>query len=354
MARRMANAVYPAFEVSMRKWGIQNNIELSFERDNDGKYRQLETRTAFSGWLEAYEVIAAQLHDMVEIESGRCASGLSRQCDFRQCTEAFAARLNMRNDDSPASSDEATLDVATAVHGATFDDLIVDAFARLLKHELANRRVDGRSRLWSLSTDALGAGFHSAVAEGDPLQITMFSLLHWHRGETVSARPPGTLEFALSGELVRLAPSSRSNSGGALTLRAQDLEIDIDGWPEDLLRACKPLLFESVDFVVRSASAGLSNGSHPQVNLDRLTRRRHWIPAGRAAYESGVDLDVVREWMRAGEIEHREDKGMLLVDRESIIARSHRHWRERDGATGVDRQAGPMQTCATAPRGGAT
>ncbi|WP_186138362.1 hypothetical protein [Burkholderia gladioli] len=354
MARRKANAVFAAFEVSMRKWAIQNNIELSFERDTDGKYRQLETHTAFSGWLEAYEMIAAQLRDMVQTERERCASDQSRQCSFRQCTEAFVARLNTRSDDSPASPDEATSDVATAVHGATFDDLIVDAFARLLKQEIAKSRVDGRSRLWSLSTDALGAAFHSAVAEGDPLQITMFSLSHWHRGETVSARPPGALEFALSGELVRLAPSSRPNSGGALTLRAQDLEIDIDGWPEDLLRACKPLLFESVDFVVRSTSAGLSNGSHPQVDLDRLTRRRHWIPAGRAAYESGVDLDVVREWVRAGEVEHREDKGMLLVDRESIITRSHRHWRQRDSATGRDRQAGSMQTNADAPRGGAT
>ncbi len=232
--------------------------------------------------------------------------------------------------------------VASTVSDAAFDDLIVDAFARVLKQEIAKSRADDRSRLWSATTADLSALLHSAVAEGDPLQIAAFSLLHWHRGETVSARPPGTMEFALSGELVRLAPGSRPNSGGALTLRAQDRDIDIDGWPEELLRACKPLLFESVDFVVRSTSARLPNRSPAVVGLTHPAPKRYWIPAGRAAHESGVDLDVVREWAKAEEIEHREDQGMLLVDRESIIARAHRHWRERDGATGMDRQADPV------------
>ncbi len=242
---------------------------------------------------------------------------------------------------TPPCSDEGMSPVASVVTDAAFDDLIVDAFARVLKQAIANRRGDDRSRSWSATTADLSASLHAAVAEGDPLKIAAFALLHWHRGEAVSARPPGTMAFAPSGERVRPTPDSRPNAGRTPTPRAQHRDIDIDGWPEEPPRVCRPCL-EPVDFATRSTSTRLPDRPPPVAGPTRPAPSRHWIPAGRAAHESGVDLDVVRAWAKAEEIEHREDAGMLLVDRESIIARAHRYWRELDRAAGMDRRGDPV------------
>jgi len=118
--------------------------------------------------------------------------------------------------------------------------------------------------------------------------------------------------------------------GGQLDIRTSAGPIGITGFPNELARGCKPLLWEQVEIVIRSPNTVRSTVIAPQESTSAEAASLEWLAAGRAAFQAGVDLDTVRAWAVTNEIEYRHENGTLMVRCASLLARSHRHRMERN------------------------
>ncbi|KGC10408.1 hypothetical protein [Burkholderia gladioli] len=162
--------------------------------------------------------------------------------------------------------------------------------------------------------DSTGAG---DTYPGSDLQIIEKALYCIRHGELESAEnwvehlrersmsetetPHALNARSLSGELVKV--SSSQALGGSLSIKGDGRKVDIEGLPEAMVRACSSLLFTRVQLTLRPESI--------------------WIPAGRAAFESGVDLNNVRAWAEAGLVASRLEDSALLVEAASLRAYVH-------------------------------
>lgn len=134
------------------------------------------------------------------------------------------------------------------------------------------------------------------------------------RENEVSATAQAPLMLTFSGELVKVG--SNPVMGGSLTIAGDGAKVTVEGLPEAMVRSCGQLLFTRVT---------LSIG--PEAD---------WMSADRAAFESGLELEVVRGWVQAGHIACRSDNGVLTVEAASLRAFAHRHWKETSAPRVID------------------
>ncbi|MBU9198886.1 hypothetical protein KTD33_30640 [Burkholderia gladioli] len=130
----------------------------------------------------------------------------------------------------------------------------------------------------------------------------------------VSATAEARSVQTFSGELVKVGSSPVM--GGSLTIAGDGAKVTVEGLPEAAVRSCGRLLFTRVTLTIG-----------PEAD---------WIPADRAAFESGMPLEVVRGWAQAGYVACRTDNGGLMVEAASLRAYAHRHWKEASTPRAVD------------------
>ncbi|WP_186143643.1 hypothetical protein [Burkholderia gladioli] len=122
----------------------------------------------------------------------------------------------------------------------------------------------------------------------------------------VSATAQAPLVQTFSGELVKVGSSPVM--GGSLTIAGTGAKVAIEGLPEAMVRSCGQLLFTRVTLTIG-----------PEAD---------WMSVDRAAFESGLELDVVRGWAQAGYVASRHDNEVLMVEAASLRAYAHRHWKD--------------------------
>ncbi|MGN3962112.1 hypothetical protein ACS0ZG_04970 [Burkholderia gladioli] len=130
----------------------------------------------------------------------------------------------------------------------------------------------------------------------------------------ISETAQASLVQTFSGELVKVGSSPVM--GGSLTITGVGAKVAVDGLPEAMVRSCGRLLFTRVTLTIG-----------PEAD---------WIPADRAAFESGLELEVVRGWGQAGYVACRTDNGVLMVEAASLRAYAHRHWKEASTPRVID------------------
>lgn len=307
------------FERAMTRCAIEAGNEPSFIRNGDGAYVQREMQAAFTGWCEAMTSIEAVLVEMAETTATRFHDGTAFQSGVLNAIEALAAQAELADDVRHISCREDVRSAAWASDDAARDDEAVDQFMPILKAKMAASRETGRGGWQFASAADLSRALREHVNKGDPRDVALYSLMLWHRGAAIEAlsatlstdediaRSHGVGFHAVAGELVSVSTSAVM--GGSLKVKADHDSIRIEGLPEAMARACRPLLFERVELLVRAEAV--------------------WMSAAQAAFESGVPINLVRGWAQAGEIDQRDHDGVLQVGRASLRARAHRYWQDR-------------------------
>ncbi|WP_186094190.1 hypothetical protein [Burkholderia gladioli] len=130
----------------------------------------------------------------------------------------------------------------------------------------------------------------------------------------VNATAQAPLVQTFSGELVKVGSSPVM--GGSLTIAGAGAKVAVEGLPEAMVRSCGQLLFTRVTLTIS-----------PELN---------WMSVDRAAFECGLELEVVRGWVQAGYVSCRNDNGMLMVEAASLRAYAHRHWKDASAARAID------------------
>ncbi|WP_196484969.1 hypothetical protein [Burkholderia stagnalis] len=293
MSEELKSVARVAFESAMQRCAQEAGAEPRFDRDVDGNYLQPEMRRALAGWLGAASLIQDHIRGIVEFGVVRSRGNAAFQSGFLQFLEHALNLLDLSSG-APDSSRAADLPQANAVtDAAAFDDALPDGSNRALKAKIAIGGAQGRGDWWSAP---------------------------------VAPAPVPVAEIVAAGELTKI--SSSPVMGGQLDITTSAGPIGITGFPNELVRDCKPLLWEQVEIVIRSKNAGSAALATPGIaSTDAASLE--WLAASLAAFQARVDLDTVRAWATANEIEHREDNGTLMVRCASVLARAHRYWTEQ-------------------------
>ncbi|WP_186152017.1 hypothetical protein [Burkholderia gladioli] len=130
----------------------------------------------------------------------------------------------------------------------------------------------------------------------------------------VSATAQAPLVLTFSGELVKVGSSPVM--GGSLTIAGAGAKVTVEGLPEAIVRSCGQLLFTRVTLTIS-----------PELD---------WMSVDRAAFESGLELEVVRGWAQAGYVASHHDNGVLMVEAASLRTYAHRHWKDTSAPRAID------------------
>ncbi|WP_175971918.1 hypothetical protein [Burkholderia sp. BCC0322] len=337
-----------AFEDAMQRCADEAGAEVSFALDMDGNYLQPEMRRALAGWFGAGTLIADQIRGFSEFANARFHGDTAFQSGFLKFFEHVTGLLDLSND-PPDSSTDGDQPEANALSGAAaFDDAVLDGFNRALKEKMAVGRAKGRAGWWSAPVEDLSAMLRTHVDKGDPVDVAVLAMMHWYKDAGIASVATVPVEIVASGELTKV--SSSPVMGGQLDIRTSAGPIGITGFPNELARDCKPLLWEQVEIVIRSPNTAQSTAIAAAEFASATPSSLEWLAAGRAAFQAGVDLDTVLAWAAANEIEYRNEGGAIMVRCASLLARSHRHHLRRS-ANAVS--AGNDKECVALGRGAA-
>ncbi|MBU9384732.1 hypothetical protein [Burkholderia gladioli] len=328
------NVTIEAFEAAMKRCADDAGKEASFARGEDGDYQQVEMRRAFAGWLGASSLVAHQIMGLARTAKDRFGGNAAFQSGFLQFLEHAAQLLDVTSDASGVPQSDARRDI----DAAAFDDAALEGFNRAMKTKMAMARAAGRAGWWSAPASELSTALHAHAGKGDPLDVGIFAMMHWYLNVAIAPLAEAVDQAVAAGELTTV--SSDRHIAGQLEIKMPASTIRVSGFPNELTRRCKPLLWEQVEIVIRAARPARSAPEAAVWGPSGSAASTEWLPAGRAAFQIGVDLDIVRAWADANEIEHRDDKGTLMVECASVLSRSHRHWRERVPEQGMNPRAG--------------
>lgn len=321
-----------AFEAAMQRCADEAGREASLAQDLDGEYQQPEMRRALAGWLGAASLIAEQVRGFVDIGVSQFRADPAFQSGFLQFLEQAIDLLDLPSNalgSSPVADVTASNTVTSA---AAFDDAALLGFNRAMKAKMALGRAQGRGGWWSAPVDDLSAMLRTHVDKGDPLDVGVLAMMHWYKDAAVAPALVPTAGIVAAGELTKI--SSSPVMGGQLDIRTTGGPIGITGFPNELARGCKPLLWEQVEIVIRATNAARSAAVAMPESASPEPTSFEWLAAARAAFQAGVDLDTVMAWAAADEIDYRNDGGTIMVRCASLLARSHQHRIERiAGAT---------------------
>ncbi|MCA8435122.1 hypothetical protein [Burkholderia seminalis] len=238
-----------AFEAAMQRCADEAEREASFSQDGDGNYHQPEMRRALAGWLGAASLITEHVRGFADIGADRFRGDPAFQSGFLEFLKQAADLLDLSSNEFGSS---AVTDANPLTSAAAFDDAALDGFNSVLKAKMAVGRAQGRAGWWSAQRDDLSTMLRSHVDKGDPIDIGLLAMMHWYKGEAV-APAPAPPEIVAVGELTKI--SSSPVMGGQLDIRTSAGAIGITGFPNELARECKPLLWEQVEIVIRSTAA---------------------------------------------------------------------------------------------------
>ncbi|WP_186067594.1 hypothetical protein [Burkholderia gladioli] len=327
-------ATIAAFEAAMKRCADEAGTEASFARGEDGDYQQVEMRRAFAGWLGASSLVAHQIMGLARTAKDRFGGNAAFQSGFLQFLEHAAQLLDVTSDASSVPKPDARRDI----DAAAFDDAALEGFNRAMKTKMAKARAAGRAGWWSAPASELSTALHAHAGKGDPLDVGVLAMMHWYLNVAIAPVPETLDQAVATGELIKVA--SDPHVGGQLEIKMPAVTIRVSGFPNGLTRGCKPLLWEQVEVVIRAARPPRPATGAPVLTPSNFSASTEWLPAGRAAFQIGVELETVRAWADANEIEHRDDNGTLMVECASVLSRSHRHWRERVPEQGMNPRAG--------------
>lgn len=316
-----------AFESAMQRCEPESGAEPRFDRDVDGDYLQPEMRRALAGWLGAGSLVLDHIRGFAEFGVARFRGDAAFQSGFLQFLEHAADQLALSSDAPDSSRAAEPRQASTVIDAATFDDAVLDGFNRALKAKMAMGRAQGHGGWWSAPVEELSAMLRAHVDKGDARDVALLAMMLWYKDATVAPAPALPAEIVAAGELTKI--SSSPVMGGQLDIRTSAGAIGITGFPNELARDCKPLLWEQVEIVIRSADTARSAAMAKPESAWTRSSALEWLAASRAAYQAGVDLDTVQAWAAANEIEHCEDNGTLMVRCASVLARAHRYRTEQ-------------------------
>ncbi|WP_334001412.1 hypothetical protein [Burkholderia gladioli] len=328
------NVTVAAFEAAMKRYADDAGTEASFARGEEGDYQQVEMRRAFAGWLGASSLVAQQILGFARTAKDRFGGNAAFQSGFMQFLEHAAQLLDVTSDASSVPQPDARRDI----DAAAFDDAALDGFNRAMKTKMAMARAAGRAGWWSAPEGELSTALHAHAGKGDPLDVGVLAMMHWYLTVPIAPLAETVDQAVACGELTTV--SSDRHLGGLLEIKMPASSVRVSGFPSELTRRCKPLLWEQVEIVIRAAQPARSASEAAVLRPSDSAASTEWLPAGRAAFQIGVDLDIVRAWADANEVEHRDDNGMLMVACRSVLARSHRLWREQATEQGMNPRAG--------------
>ncbi|WP_196319590.1 hypothetical protein [Burkholderia cepacia] len=348
MIEEMKGVTVVAFEDAMQRCADEAGREASFAQDADGNYRQPEMRRAVAGWLGAASLIAEQVRGFSDIAVVQFRGDPSFQSGFLQFIEQAVDVLGLSSTVLGSSPVADRTEANAVTSAAAFDDAALDGFTRALKAKMAVARVQGRAGWWSAQVEDLSAMLRAHVDKGDARDIAILAMMHWYKDAAVAPAPALPAEIVAAGELTKI--SSSPVMGGQLDIRTSAGPIGITGFPNELARDCKSLLWEQVEIVIRSPNAG-SAVLAMAGSASAETASLEWLAAGRAAFQAGVDLDTVLAWAAANEIEHRNESGNIMVRCASLLARSHQHRIERNA---IAISAADGRECEAGAHGAAT
>ncbi|WP_186135083.1 hypothetical protein [Burkholderia gladioli] len=327
-------ATVAAFEAAMKRCADEAGTEPSFARGEDGDYQQVDMRRAFAGWLGASSLVAQQILGFARTAKDRFGGNAAFQSGFMQFLEHAAQLLDVTSDASSVPQPDARRDI----DAAAFDDAALDGFNRAMKTKMAMARAAGRAGWWSAPAGELSAGLHAHVGKGDPLDVGVLAMMHWYLSASIAPLAEAVDQAVAAGELTTV--SSDRHIAGQLEIKMPASTIRVSGFPNELTRRCKPLLWEQVEIVIRAAQPAGSAPEAAVLGASGSAASTEWLTAGRAAFQIGVELETVRAWADANEVEHRDDNGTLMVACRSVLARSHRLWREQSSDQGMNLRAG--------------
>ncbi|WP_236594015.1 hypothetical protein [Burkholderia gladioli] len=317
------NVTIEAFEAAMKRCADEAGREASFTRGDDGDYQQVEMRRAFAGWLGASSLVAHQIMGLARTAKDRFGGNAAFQSGFMQFLEHAAQLLDVTSDASSVPQ----LDARRDIDAAAFDDAALEGFNRDMKTKMAKARAAGRTGWWSAPAGELSAALHAHAGKGDPVDVGVLAMMHWYLTVPIAPLAETVDQAVAAGELTTV--SSDRHLGGLLEIKMPASTVRVSGFPSELTRRCKPLLWEQVEIVIRAAQPARSAAEAAVLRPSDSAASTEWLAAGRAAFQIGIELDTVRAWADANEIEHRDDNGTLMVACRSVLARSHRHWREQ-------------------------
>ncbi|WP_186166302.1 hypothetical protein [Burkholderia gladioli] len=328
------NRMVAAFEAAMQRCADEADREASFVRGEDGDYQQVEMRRAFAGWLGASSLVAQQILGFARTAKDRFGGNAAFQSGFMQFLEHAAQLLDVTSD-SPSVPQP---DARKEIDAAAFDDAALDGFNRAMKTKMAMARAAGRAGWWSAPTGELSTALHAHAGKGDPLDVGVLAMMHWYLTVPIAPLAETVDQAVAAGELTTV--SSDRHIAGQLEIKMPASTIRVSGFPNELTRRCKPLLWEQVEVVIRAARPAGSAPEAAVLGASGSAASTEWLTAGRAAFQIGVELETVRAWADANEVEHRDDNGTLMVACRSVLARSHRLWREQSSDQGMNLRAG--------------
>ncbi|WP_185673643.1 hypothetical protein [Burkholderia stagnalis] len=312
-----------AFESAMQRCAHEAGAEPQFDRDVDGDYLQPEMRRALAGWLCAGALILDHIRGFAEFGVARFRGDAAFQSGFLQFLEHAADQLALSSDAPDSSRAAEPRQANTVIDAAVFDDAVLDDFNRALKAKMAMGRAQRHGGWWSAPVEELSAMLRAHVDKGDSRDVALLAMMLWYKDATVAPAPALPAEIVAAGELTKI--SSSPVMGGQLDIRTSAGPIGITGFPNELARDCKPLLWEQVEIVIRSADITRPAAMVKPESAWARSSALEWLVASRAAFQVGVDLDTVQAWAAANEIEHCEDDGTLMVRYASVLARAHRY-----------------------------
>lgn len=327
------NRMVAAFEAAMQRCADEADREASFVRGEDGDYQQVEMRRAFAGWLGASSLVAQQILGFARTAKDRFGGNAAFQSGFMQFLEHAAQLLDVTSD-SPSVPQP---DARKEIDAAAFDDAALDGFNRAMKTKMAMARAAGRAGWWSAPASELSTALHAHAGKGDPLDVGVLAMMHWYLNVAIAPVAEAVDQAVASGELTTV--SSDRHIAGQLEIKMPASTIRVSGFPNELARRCKPLLWEQVEVVIRAARPARPAPEAAVCGPSGSAASTEWLTAGRAAFQIGVELETVRAWADANEVEHRDDNGTLMVACRSVLARSHRLWREQSSDQGMNLRA---------------
>ncbi|MGS1024231.1 hypothetical protein [Burkholderia glumae] len=348
MSEEAKSTTTAAFEAAMRRCADDAGLEPRLERGADGHYVQPETRSALSAWIGAHELVAEQLRCFAEFGASHLGRAPGYQTGFLEYLAHAADRLDMASRRPATSPRAGVAEVSRAIDEASFDDAVIDAFARIMKASMAASRAAGRSGWWSAPASELSASLREHVEKGDPVDVALLAAMHWYKGEQIEQEASDGINVI--GKMMKLATDSSTSS--EVTVECGARTVTVRGLPNAQAKHCKPLLYEQVRIVIcavpTAPTAPEPRVTEPPISGDDL----NWITAGHAAHQTGVDLDVVRGWATRGEVKSRDDRGTLMVECASLLARTHRHTQQaRDAGSAPSRQEHLVASGRTARAG---
>ncbi len=242
-----------AFEAAMQRCADEADHEASFTRDGDGNYRQPGMRRALAGWLGAASLIAEHVRGFADIGADRFRGDPAFQSGFLEFLKQAADLLDLSSNEFGSSAVTSVTDANPLTSAAALDDAALDGLTSELKAKMAVGRAQGRAGWWSAQRDDLSTMLRSHVDKGDPIDIGLLAMMHWYKGEAIASAPASPDEIIAAGELTKI--SSSPVMGGQLDIRTPTGAIGVTGFPNELARDCKPLLWEQVEIVIRSENA---------------------------------------------------------------------------------------------------